>query len=70
MLFYDTDTVFQEVYPDCYKLLYLLMILSVSVACVDCFFFQTLRNQSIQTTLEFLLRIATESLKEGFSDSQ
>ena len=38
MLFYDTDTVFQEVYPDCYKLLYLLMILSVSVACVDCFF--------------------------------
>ena len=38
MLFYDTDTVFQEVYPDCYKLLYLLMLLSVSVACVDCFF--------------------------------
>ena len=39
MLYYDTDTVFQELYPNCYKLLYLLMIFPLSVACVERFFF-------------------------------
>ena len=67
MLYYDTDTVFQELYPNCYKLLYLLMIFPLSVACVERFFFSKLklvktelRNQLSQTTLESLLRIATE----------
>ena len=76
MLYYKADTAFQELYPNCYKLLYLLMIFSLSAACVERFFSKLklvktrLRNQLSQTTLESLLRIATESPKEGFSDSQ
>ena len=76
MLYYDADTVFQELYPNCSKLPYLLMIFPISVACVECFFSELklvktrLRNQLSQTTLKSLLRIATESPKEGFSDSQ
>ena len=75
MVYYDADTVFQELYPTCYKLLYLLMIFPLSVACAECFFSKlklvkrTLRNQLSQTTLESLLRIATESQIEGFADS-
>ena len=41
MLYYEADTVFQELYPSCYKLLYLLMIFPLSVAYVERFFFQT-----------------------------
>ena len=76
MLYYNSDTVFQELYPNCYKLFYLLVIFPLEVACVERFFSKLklvktrLRNQLSQTTLEFLLRIATESTKEGFSDSQ
>ena len=52
------------------------MTFPLSVACVECFFSKLklvktrLRNQLSQKTLESLLRIATESPKEGFSDSQ
>ena len=38
MLYYDADTVFQELHPNCYKLHYLQMIFPISVACVECFF--------------------------------
>ena len=67
MSYYNADTVFQDLYPNCYKLLYLLMFFPLSVACVNAFL---LRNHLSQTTLESLLKIATESPKEGFSDSQ
>ena len=64
---------------NCYKLLYLfiylLTIFPLCVACVERFskleLVKTrLRNQLSQTTLESLVRITTESPKEGFSDSQ
>ena len=76
MLYYDADTIFQELYPNCYKLLYLLMTFPLRVACVEHFFSRLklvktrLKNQLSQTTLECLLRITTESPKEGFSDTQ
>ena len=38
MLYYDANTVFQELYPNCSKLLFLLMIFPFSSACVERFF--------------------------------
>ena len=38
MLYYDADTLFQELYPNCYKLLCLLMIFLLSLACMERFF--------------------------------
>ena len=76
MLYYDADTTFQELYPNCYKLLYLLMVFPISVACVEHFFSTlklvktSLKNQLSKTTLGSLLRISTESPKKEFSDSQ
>ena len=76
MLYYDADTIFQELYPNCYKLLYLLMVFPISVACVERFFSTlklvktSLKNQLSKTTLGSLLRISTESPKKEFSDSQ
>ena len=76
ILHYDADTVFQELCPNSYKLLYLLMNFPLSVACMECIssklkFAKTrLKNQLSQTTLESLLRITTESPKLWFSDSQ
>ena len=79
-VYYNADIVFQELYPNCYKLLYLfiylLTIFPLTVACVECFFSKLklvktrLRNQLSPTTLESLIRILTESPKEGSSDSQ
>ena len=40
MLNYDVDAIFQELYPNCYKLLYLLIIFSLSVAYTWNTFFQ------------------------------
>lgn len=40
MLNYDADAIFQELYPNCYKLLYLLIIFSLSVAYTWNTFFQ------------------------------
>ena len=76
VLYYNADPVFQELYPNSYKLFYLLMIFPLSVAWLEQFFSKLklvktrLRNQLCQTTLESLSRIATESPKEGSSDSQ
>ena len=69
ILHYDAVTVFQELYPNSYKLLYLLMNFPLSVACMECIFSKLkfaktrLKNQLSQTTLESLLRITTESPK-------
>ena len=76
MLYYNADAVFQELYSNCYTLLYLLTIFPLSVVYVEHFFSKLkfmktrLTNQLSQTILESLLRITTESPREGFSDSQ
>ena len=70
------DTVLEELYPNCLKLLYLLMIFPISAACVERLFSKMklvktrLQNQLKQNTLESLLRIATESPQKGFSDQE
>ena len=51
------DTVLEELYPNCLKLLYLLMIFPISAACVERLFSKMelvktrLRNQLKQSTL-------------------
>ena len=70
MLYFWENTAFQELYSNCYKLLYLLIIFPLTVACVERFFSKLklvkvrLGNQLSQLTSESLLRIATESPKK------
>ena len=64
------------IFPNCLKLLRLLLIFPLSTACVERFFSKMklvktrLRNQLSQVNLENLLFIATESPKAGFTDSE
>ena len=64
------------IFPNCLKLLHLLLIFPLSTACVERFFSKMklvktrLRNQLSQVNLENLLFIATEAPKTGFTDSK
>ena len=69
------DTVLEELYPNCLKLLNLLMIFPISAACVERLFSKMkvlklvktrLRNQLKQSTLESLLRIQRSHHKTVF----
>ena len=70
----EDDNVVSSLHPNCRKLLFLLLLFPLSVACVERFFSKMklvktrLRNQLSQVTLENLLFIATESRKDGFDD--
>ena len=65
-------TVLEELYPNCLKLLYLLMIFPISAACVERLFSKMklvktrLRNQLKQSALESLLRIQRSHHKTVF----
>ena len=64
------------IFPNCLKLLHLMLIFPLSTACVERFFSKMklvktrLRNQLSQVNLENLLFIATEAPKTGFTDSK
>ena len=64
----------EDIFPQCCKLLYFLLLFPLSTACVERFFSKMklvktrLRNQLKQTSLESLLFIAMETQKEGFGD--
>ena len=64
------------IFPNCLKLLHLMLILPLSTTCVKRFFskmklVQTrLRNQLLQVNLENLLFIATDAAKIGFTDRE
>ena len=68
------DSTCEDIFPECSKLLLLLLLFPLSTACVERSFSKLklvktrLRNHLSQTTLENLLFIATESAKDGFSD--
>ena len=61
------------IFPNCLKLLHLMLIFPLSTACVERFFSKMklvktrLRNQLSQVNLENLLFIATEAPKTGFT---
>ena len=64
------------IFPNCLKLLHLMLIFPLSTACVERFFSKMklvktrLRNQLSQVNLENLLFIATEAPKTGFTDNE
>ena len=64
------------IFPNCLKLLHLMLIFPLSTACVKRFFSKMklvktrLRSQLSQVNLENLLFIATEAPKTGFTDSE
>ena len=64
------------IFPNCLKLLHLLLIFIVSTACAKRFFSKMklaktrLPNQLSQTNLGNLLFTATEAPKTGFTDSE
>ena len=70
----DNDTT-KSVYPSMVFFLYVLLLFPVSVAHIERLFFKMkliktrLRSQLSQVHLDQLLRIATESPKESFSDN-
>ena len=64
------------IFPNCLKLLHLMLIFPLSTACVQRFFSKMklvktrIRNQLSQVNLENLLFIATEAPKTGFTNSE
>ena len=72
----SNDGTTSDLFPSMKFLFYMLLIFPISVACVERLFSKMkliktrLRNQLSQVHLDQLLRIATESSKEGFSDDE
>ena len=70
------DKVCAIIFPNCLKLLHLMLIFPLSTACVERFFSKMklvktrLRNQLSQVNLENLLFIAPEAPKTGFTDRE
>ena len=68
------DSTTEALYPSMMFLFYMLLIFPVSAACVERLFSKMkliktrLRNQLSQVRLDQLLRIATETPKDGYSD--
>ena len=68
------DNVVKEIYPNCIYLLHLLLIFPISIACVERLFSRMkliktrLRNQMKQATMDSILRSATETPSNGFTD--
>ena len=64
------------IFPNCLKLLHLVLVFPLSTTCVERFFSKIklvktrLRNQLSQVNLENLLFIATEAPKTGFTNSE
>ena len=72
----SNDGTTSDLFPSIKFLFYMLLIFPISVACVERLFSKMkliktrLRNQLSQVRLDQLLRIATQSPKEGFSDDE
>ena len=72
---FSHDDPMKQLYPSMFFLLYMINIFPLSAACVERLFSKMklmktrLRNQLAQVRLDQLLRIGTESPKEGFNDN-